>query len=69
MRRTRPVFRIPDSPAVGQRWRRRDGSTFKIESVKGNYVWYWLASGSRPQIRSVRKDLLLRNYKRVRTVQ
>lgn len=48
---------------VGQTWVRPNKSTFKIESIKGNYVWYWLSAGSKPQFRAIRKDLLLRRYK------
>jgi hypothetical protein len=48
---------------VGQVWVRRDGSRFEIEHIGGGYVDYWLATGSRPQYRSIRIDLLTKNYK------
>jgi hypothetical protein len=47
---------------VGQVWERHDGSRFRIESRNREYIYYWLATGSKPQYRGIRIDLLLRNY-------
>ncbi len=47
---------------IGQVWMRRDGTTFQIHSINRTHVWYWLAEGSHPQYRPVRKDLLIKNY-------
>lgn len=49
-------------PKRGQVWERRNGSRFTIENIRGNYAYYWLSSGSRPQSRSIRIDLLLTRY-------
>lgn len=44
-------------------WQRRDGSIFEIERLDGRYAWYWLASGSRPQFRSIEIERLNRRYR------
>lgn len=62
-----PAPKTSSSPGVmvGQVWERRDGSRVTLEHVRGEYASYYLTSGSRPQFRSVRIDLLLRRWKLV----
>ena len=50
---------------VGQVWQRKDGSRVTLEHVARGYATYYLAAGSRPQLRDVRIDLLLRRWKLV----
>jgi len=61
------------APAIGQEWERRDGSRFIILKMftlsTGEYVSYYLATGSRPQMRHIRVDQLLRRYKLVAEAQ
>ncbi len=52
-------------PAVGEVWQRRDGSRFTIEKVGNGYAIYWLASGSKPQYRTISFE----NFKRYRRVR
>jgi hypothetical protein len=50
---------------VGQVWERRDGSRVTIDYIERGYARYWLATGSRPQYRDVRIDILLKRWKLV----
>lgn len=49
---------------VGQVWERRNGSRITIERVDRGYADYWLATGSKPQFRSI----ALENFKRYRRI-
>lgn len=49
---------------VGFVFERSDGTRFLVEKQDGQFVYYWLAAGSRPQFRSVAIENLHR-YKRV----
>jgi hypothetical protein len=53
------------TPKVGQVWERRNGTRFKIDHFTPGYAHYWLELGSRPQFRSIRLNLLIKNYKLV----
>ena len=50
---------------VGQVWQRKDGSRVTLERVARGYATYYLTTGSRPQFRDVRIDVLLRRWKLV----
>ena len=50
---------------VGQVWERRDGSRFRIDHFTPGYAHYWLETGSRPQFRSIRLELLVKRYRHV----
>jgi hypothetical protein len=50
---------------VGQVWERKNGTRFTIERVDPGYADYWLASGSKPQYRSI----ALENFKRYRLIK
>jgi hypothetical protein len=50
---------------VGQTWERKDGSRVTLDHIGRGYATYWLASGSRPQFRDVRIDILLKRWKLV----
>ena len=52
----------PEDVKAGQVWQRKDGSQVTLEYVRGKYATYYLSTGSRPQLRDVRLDVLLRRW-------